>query len=65
MNKFRIYDELWMDNETGELITATEAIKRHYQTADILSDWTAYYTFSGEYSDQELSKPDFSSIINI
>lgn len=62
MNEFKIYDELWTDNETGEVITATEAIRRHYQTADILSDWTKYYTFTGEYSDQVLDFPDFSQI---
>ena len=56
-------DELWIDNDTGELITATEAIHRHYQDHDTMSDWTAFYTFTGQYSDTLISQPDFTSVV--
>ena len=58
----REHDELWTDNETGELITATEAIHRHYtiNKFDYLSDWTKYYTFTGQYSETLIEYPDFT-----
>lgn len=63
MVRSRVKDELWTDNETGELMTATEAIHRHYITFDIFSDWTKYYTFTGQYSNELIEYPDFSKAI--
>jgi hypothetical protein len=62
--KVRVHDELWQDNETGEVVTATQAIKEHYKHNDALSRWTDYYTFTGLYSDTTLDAPDFSATIN-
>lgn len=57
-----IKDELVMDNETGELIPATEAIRLFYQTHGIKEAWTDAYTPTGMDADNELPPPDFINV---
>lgn len=59
MIKERVHDELWQDNETGEVITATQAISEFYKANAWDAQWTNYYTFTGLYSDTTIDAPDF------
>jgi hypothetical protein len=63
MTKVRVHDELWYDNETGEVMTATRAIKEFYNTNEWFERWTDYYTFTGEYSVETIDYPDFERIV--
>ena len=56
-----IKDELVMDNETGELIPATQAIHIFYQTHGAMDAWTDAYTLTGMDADNDLPLPDFTN----
>jgi len=64
MIKVRVRDELWQDNETGEVITATQAISEFYKANAWDAQWTNYYTFTGLYSDTTIDAPDFTKAVN-
>ena len=57
-----IHDELVMNKTTGELITATEAIKIFYQTHKALESWLDDYEITGMEADTILTPPDFVNI---
>ena len=61
----RVHDELWEDNETGEVVTATQAISEFYAVNTWELNWTNYYTFTGFYSDTMLDAPDFGKAVNL
>ena len=63
-NMTRVHDELWIDNETGEVLPATQIIKEFYATHSYKDNWTDYYTYTGEYSDTLLDAPDFARTVN-
>ena len=64
MIKVRVHDELWYNNETGEVVTATQAISEFYKTNAWDAQWTNYYTFTGLYSDTTIDAPDFTKSVN-
>lgn len=65
MINVKVHDELWRNNETGEVVTATQAIRDFYKVNDWSLSWTDYYTFTGQYSDTMIDAPDFTKPINI
>lgn len=65
MIKVRVCDELWEDNETGEVITATQAISEFYRDNTWELNWTNYYTFTGQYSDTMLDVPEFETTVKL
>lgn len=65
MNKVRVHDELWYNNETGEVVTATQAIRDFYKENDWFLSWTDFYTFTGQYSDTTIDAPDFTKNVII
>lgn len=64
MIKVRVHDELWYNNETGEVVTATQAIRDFYKENDWFLSWTDYYTFTGQYSITMIDAPDFTKTVN-
>ncbi len=58
MIKVRVHDELWYNNETGEVVTATQAIRDFYRENAWFLNWTDYYTFTGQYSVTTFDVPD-------
>ena len=60
MLKVRVHDELWYNNETGEVVTAAQAIREFYKDNDWFLSWTDYYTFTGQYSVTTIEVPDFT-----
>jgi len=60
MIKVRVHDELWYNNETGEVVTATQAIRDFYRENAWFLNWTDYYTFTGQYSVTTIEAPDFT-----
>lgn len=65
MIKVRVHDELWENNETGEVITATQAISEFYKVNTWDARWTNYYTFTGLYSDTTLNVPNFRNTVEL
>lgn len=61
--KVRVHDELWENNETGEVITATQAISDFYAVNAWDARWTDFYTFTGLYSDTTLDAPNFETAV--
>jgi len=64
MIKVRVHDELWYNNETGEVVTATQAISDFYKENDWFLNWTDHYTFTGQYSVTTIDAPDFTKTVN-
>lgn len=58
-------DELWMNTETGELVEATKIIRDFYKAHGALEDWTIGWIFSGLYSDETISAPNFAAAVNL
>ena len=63
MLKVRVHDELWYNNETGEVVTAAQAIREFYKDNDWFLSWTDYYTFTGQYSVTTIEAPDFTKTL--
>ena len=57
-------DVYLMDNDTGELIPAEEAIRSFYKDHGIMEAWTDYYTETGIETETEISAPDFTRVFN-
>lgn len=59
-------DSIVMNVITGEVMTATEAIRQYYSVDkhDILDAWTDEWTDTGLEADTELLFPDFTKVLS-
>lgn len=55
-------DILFMNNETGELLPSTEAIKDFYKSHNILEAWTDLWTETKLEAENDLIFPDFTKV---
>ena len=65
-----MFDEIVISKETGEALTATQAIHEFYKTHGIMEAWTDEYELTGESAtpdifgkDAYLAMPDFTNVL--
>lgn len=60
-----LFDELFMNVETGEVLPGTAAIREFYRSHGALEAWTDIWVPTGEMSEEILTAPDFASAIRV
>lgn len=61
-----VHDEYFMNIETGEILTGTQAIQQYYgiEKHGCLDAWTDEWKPTGEQASNLLDVPNFAQVIN-